>query len=72
VHPRAMRRSILEVGGNGAEVGRGPGHQDQVRPGPGVGPGDARPDPPACAGDQGNVAVEPELIVACTGRRRLH
>lgn len=53
-----------------AEVGRGAGHQDQVRPGLGEGLGDARPDPPACASDEGNVPVKPELISACLGRRR--
>ena len=57
-------------GGNVVEVGRGPGHEDDVRPGPGVSLGDPRPDPPACAGDQGNVPVEPELIGAFTRRRR--
>jgi hypothetical protein len=45
-----------------AEAGRGPGHQDQVRPGPGVGLGDSRPDPPACAGDEGNIPVKPERV----------
>ena len=54
--------------GNSAEVGYGPGHQDQVRPGPSVGLGDARPDPPARAGDEGHVPVEPELIGAFARR----
>ncbi len=60
-----------------AEVGRGPGHEHQVRPGPGISLGDSCPDPPARAGDEGDVpacacaaAIAGTSCAGITARRR--
>ena len=44
----------------------------QVGPGPSVGLGDCRPDSPACARDECNVPVKPELVGTFTTRPRVH